>query len=94
MGVEVKLLGIFKEAFGKSQVSLTVNDSRKLREILTEMIKVSPKLKRVLMDPELHDPRPNAVILVNEKEIGVLKGLETEVKDGDKIVLIPVTHGG
>ncbi|MFX0092174.1 MAG: MoaD/ThiS family protein, partial [Candidatus Hodarchaeota archaeon] len=38
--------------------------------------------------------RPNALILVNGKEISVLNGLETQVEDGDKIVLVPVSHGG
>jgi len=48
----------------------------------------------LLIDPELNDPLPNAVILVNGKEIGILKGLETEVRDRDEIVIIPVIHGG
>jgi molybdopterin converting factor small subunit len=33
-------------------------------------------------------------MLVNGKEIGVLKGLETKLKDGDELVLVPVVHGG
>jgi molybdopterin converting factor small subunit len=48
----------------------------------------------MLIDPELNDPRPNALILVNGKEISVLKGLETTVKEGDQIILIPISHGG
>lgn len=63
-------------------------------DIIYRVAEYSPKLKRTLIDPELNDPRPNAVILLNGKEINVLKGLETEVKDGDEIVLIPVSHGG
>jgi molybdopterin converting factor small subunit len=34
------------------------------------------------------------LILVNGKEISVLKGLETVLKEGDEILLIPVIHGG
>jgi len=54
----------------------------------------SPEFKRTLVDPELNDPRPNALILVNGKEISVLEGLETEVNKGDDVVIIPVSHGG
>ncbi len=54
----------------------------------------SPEFKDALIDPELKDPRPNALILVNGKEISVLEGLETEVNKGDEIVLVPVSHGG
>ncbi|MEM3789347.1 MAG: MoaD/ThiS family protein [Candidatus Bathyarchaeia archaeon] len=40
------------------------------------------------------DPRPNTLIIVNDREISVLRGLETVLKDGDEVVFIPVSHGG
>ncbi|MFQ6095657.1 MAG: MoaD/ThiS family protein [Candidatus Bathyarchaeia archaeon] len=94
MIVDVRLFGIFKESFGSDRISLTVDAPKRLREIVMEITRSSPALQRVLIDPELQDPRPNAIILVNGKEIGVLSGLETDINDGDRIVLIPVTHGG
>ena len=94
MTVEVTLLGVFKEAFGNGHISLTLEPLRRLRDIIIRLTGYSHELGCVMIDPELRDPRPNAVILVNGKEIGVLEGLETKVKDGDKIVFIPVTHGG
>jgi molybdopterin converting factor small subunit len=65
-----------------------------LREVITRIVEEQPKLKHVLIDPELDDPRTNALILVNGKEISVLQGLNTKIKDGDELVLIPVVHGG
>ena len=53
-----------------------------------------PLLEKALIDPDLKDPRPNLIVLVNKREISVLDGLNTQVGDGDKIVLIPVSHGG
>lgn len=94
MGVDVRLLGVFKEAFGSGQISLMAETPRKLREVVMEIAKSSPQLRRLLIDPELLDPRPNAVILVNGQEIGVLEGLDTKIRDNDRIVIIPVTHGG
>jgi molybdopterin converting factor small subunit len=46
------------------------------------------------VDSKLDDPRPNALILVGGREINALQGLETEVKDAEEIVLIPMIHGG
>jgi molybdopterin converting factor small subunit len=51
-------------------------------------------LKQTLIDPELEDPRPNTLILINGKEISVLNGLETMLKDEDEIIFIPVLHAG
>jgi len=55
---------------------------------------LTTEAKRLLIDPELNDPRPNALILLNGKEINVLNGLETEVDEGDEVTLIPISHGG
>ena len=92
--VDVKFLGVFKKAYGNGQVSIQLKGREKLASIIEAIADSSPELRRVLLDPELEDPRPNAIILVNGKEIGVLNGLETEVGNRDEIVFIPVIHGG
>jgi molybdopterin converting factor small subunit len=61
---------------------------------MNEITKGAPAFKQSLIDQQLEDPRPNALILVNGREISVLNGFETNLKDGDKIVLVPVVHGG
>jgi len=91
--VKVKLIGVFKEIFGEGSVFLKV-DSTMLKEVILKITEISPRLKEVLFDPELDDPRPNAVILLNGTEINLFGGLKTPVKDGDEIVIIPVIHGG
>jgi MoaD family protein len=92
--VNIRLLGVFRGFSGKSRITLKLEQPnvRKMIQKLAESLPV--EAKRLLVDPELNDPRPNAIILVNGKEIGVLKGLETEIKKGDEVTLIPVTHGG
>ncbi len=56
--------------------------------------KKTPELRRNLLDEHLQEPKPNALILVNGKEISVLEGLATKLKDGDEVVFVPVVHGG
>lgn len=53
-----------------------------------------PQIEPILIDPDLKDPRPNTLILLNGKEINVLNGLETKVEDGDEVVLISMLHTG
>ena len=92
--VKVKFLGVFRGLLGKNEVLLKLEKPTVLSAILKLVESLSIEAKCLLVDPELNDPRPNMLILVNGKEINVLKGLETELKEGDDITLIPVTHGG
>ncbi|MGQ9460794.1 MAG: MoaD/ThiS family protein [Candidatus Bathyarchaeaceae archaeon] len=93
--IKVRLLGVLRGLSGEGLVSVESEEPTTVRKVIQKLTEAfSPEFKRVLIDPELEDPRPNALILVNEKEISVLQGLETKVNDGDEIVLVPVSHGG
>lgn len=95
MNVKVKLLGVFRGLYGRSQLSIEVDEPAVIRKLVEKLAEsFSPEFKRTLVDPELDDSRPNTLILVNGREISVLDGLATEICDGDEVVLIPVSHGG
>lgn len=94
IAIDVELVGGLRELVGKDIVSLKSDSSAVVEDVICQLVASSPKLKQALIDPELNDPRPNVLILLNSAEIGVLDGLRTGVKDGDKLVLIPVSHGG
>jgi len=94
MVITLRFIGALASVSGKSKRSLKPKESASLREVLKQLVKEQPKLGRTLIDSELDDPRPNALILVNGKEIGVLDGLETMLNDGDEVVFVPVLHGG
>jgi molybdopterin converting factor small subunit len=38
--------------------------------------------------------KTSALILVNDREISVLNGIDTLLASGDEVVFIPVVHGG
>jgi molybdopterin synthase sulfur carrier subunit len=94
MTVTVRFIGALRNASGKGKITMAIKNAVTLRDIIKKIVEEEPKLRRALIDPELEDPRPNALILVNEKEISVLNGLETMLKDGDEVVFVPVLHGG
>lgn len=88
-------LGIFQRLSGKKHFKLRIEEPTTVRKIITELTKIfSNEFKQVLIDSQLDDPRPNALILVGGKEINSLDGLETKIKDSEEIVLIPMVHGG
>ncbi len=94
VSVKVRLLGVFRGFSGRSQMSLKIEKATVRDVIETLAGSLSPEARRLLIDAELKDPRPNALILLNGREINVLKGLETEIQDGDEVTLVPVSHGG
>lgn len=95
MEITVKFFGVFRGISGKSKLTVNFeNMAVSLKDAIEKIVKEMPKLKRVLIDPELEDPRPNTLILVNGKEISVLNGLETMLKNGDEVVFISVLHAG
>ncbi|RLG92521.1 hypothetical protein DRO34_02380 [Candidatus Bathyarchaeota archaeon] len=94
--VKIELVGVLRKTYGKEAEEKAVKGTTaKIRDVIRKLAEnSSQEFKRALIDPELQDPRPNTLILVNGREISVLEGLETPVKNGDKIVLISVSHGG
>ena len=95
VNVRVRFLGVFRQISGRNQVLVRLEKPATVREIIRKLTeKFSPEFMRAVVDPELDDPRPNALILVNGKEISAAQGLETIVGDGDEFVLVPVSHGG
>lgn len=92
--VKIKLLGVFRRAYGSNEISLKIENNVQLREIIQRLAASSKEFKHILIDPELESPLPNAVILLNGRDISALNGLETPITHGDEIVLIPVIHGG
>jgi molybdopterin converting factor small subunit len=95
MEITVRLFGVFRGISGKNKLIVKFgNAAVSLKDAIEKIVEKMPRLKRVLIDPELEDPRPNTLILVNGKEIGILNGLETMLKDGDEVIFISVLHAG
>ena len=92
--IKIRLLGVFKEAYGASSEHIEIKGKARLKDIIWKLADSSENLRRALIDPELKSPLPNAVIIVNGRDISALDGLETEVKPGDEIVLIPLIRCG
>lgn len=95
INVDVRFLGIFQRISGKKHFQMKLEEATTIRKVILKLTETfSNEFKQVLVDSQLDDPRPNALILVGGKEISVLKGLETQVNDADEIVLVPMVHGG
>ena len=95
VSVRVKLVGVFRVLSGRSWVMVRLSEDATVGDVVQRLVESFPaEFGDALVDPVLGAPQPNALILVNGKEIGVLDGVETVVGDGDEVVFVPVAHGG
>jgi len=93
--VRVKMLGTIKDASGKEEEELILPDETHVARVLQRLThEYGKRLDEVLLDQMLGSPLPNTLILLNGVEINNLDGLETPVRDGDTLILLPVAHGG
>lgn len=93
--VTVRLVGVFRVLSGRSRVIVRLAEGATVSSLVQELVKSFPaEFGDALVDPVLGEPQPNALILVNGREVGVLEGVETVVGDGDEVVFVPVAHGG
>ena len=75
---------------GNSEVTVT---GGKMSEALNDLTTQFPAIKPHLFN-EAGELRPFVNLFVGESNIRDLQGLETPLKDGDKIMLIPSIAGG
>jgi len=88
--VEIKFLARFRDIVGKKSVNIEHNGNiGELIDILTE--KYGNEFKDALFDKN-RELRDYIKILINGKDAG--RGLESEVKDGDEIVIFQTIAGG
>jgi molybdopterin synthase sulfur carrier subunit len=94
MAINVKFIGALRHVSGAGELALNCKDNVSIRELMREITEEVPALTRSLIDQQFEELTLNVLVLVNGREISVLNGLETNLQDGDEVVLVPVVHGG
>lgn len=94
MSITVKFIGELSLLSGEKKQTIKCTEGSSITDFINKISLEKPALKNSLIDTNQVDPKPNALILVNGKEISVLGGLATKINAGDEVVFIPVVHGG
>jgi len=95
--IKVRLIGGLKGLAGKPEIYLTPKKrALTVSEAISELChKISSTdFERAVVDPQSKTVGPNVIVLVNDKDISTLQGLETPIRSNDAVTLIPVSHGG
>ena len=94
MSITVKFIGELSLLSGEKKQTFKCTEGSSIADFINKISKGKHALKKSLISTSQVDPKPNALILVNGKEISVLDGLATKLNAGDEVVFIPVVHGG
>jgi molybdopterin synthase sulfur carrier subunit len=86
MALTVKFIGALRHVTGKPQLNIEYTGKCAVKDLILKIVQETPQLDGTM--------KTNALILVNDREISVLNGLDTKLDDGDEIVFVPVIHGG
>jgi molybdopterin converting factor small subunit len=90
MIVNVKLFGSLEKLAGNKIVEIEIEKEVELKIILKKLIELINKeeFRNAL------ESSGSCVVFVNGIEISALNKLNTLVKDGSEVAIVPVAHGG
>lgn len=94
--IHLKFYGFFKSAVSTGDIFLDMEPNSTIKSIVSHLISRNEfqNLRHLLLDSLTSDPRPNALILVSGREINTLRGLDTTLREGDEVAILPIAHGG
>ena len=95
--IEIKVRTILdlKKAIGSGEVTLMIPPATTLQELLGIMVKKwGKKLAKRICEPDSLRPLPYIRLMVNGRDIAFLNRLETELQEGDEVLMLPPVSGG
>ena len=96
MKVKVEYLGHIKNILGsKREEEIEVEDNSSIGDLLLVLSeKHGESFKKAVYEADGKDIKSNFIATVNGFLLNQLNGVETKLKDGDHVVLMPIVSGG
>lgn len=96
MKVTVDYLGSIKQTLGLKQAEqVELEENASVSDLLSLLAqKYGDPFKKAVYEPKGLDLKPHHILSVNGLLLNQLNGIETKLKDGDHIILMPVVTGG
>ncbi|MEM2897057.1 MAG: MoaD family protein [Candidatus Bathyarchaeia archaeon] len=83
--------GIIEATGGEKKIEVEVSN---VKELLDDLVSTYGKAFKERILESDGQPKRFINIFINNKDIRFLKNLNTEIKDGDEILIVPAVGGG
>ncbi len=95
MKIKVHYLGLVKTYTNKTQDDAMLPENAKLSDLLNKMAtEFGKQFKADIYEPGDKDLKTMFTVMVNGVVSGQLDGLDTKMKEGDSVILMPLMTGG
>lgn len=92
MRVEIRFRGPLAAKVGTQIFQMNIEEGTNLGVTLQKLIESEEAVKKIWIDSERMDRE--ALILRNGTDVGLTGGLATVLEDEDRILVLPLVHGG
>ena len=90
--VKVKLVTSIREVFQKGEIEIELEREPNIRALLDLLLNTYERRQKIL--DQSGQLRSDVTILKNGRNIYFLDGIQTQVKEGDVIAILPPAMGG
>jgi molybdopterin synthase sulfur carrier subunit len=95
ISVTIRTIIGLKAILGQEAIEFPIPEGTTVKSLVALMVdKWGARLAPYFPDAEQDRPLPKIRILVNGRDIGFLKGMETALRDGDEVLMLPLVGGG
>lgn len=94
--IKLEYLGHIKNiTSNKREEEIEIKEDATVTDLLMRLSeKYGEPFKKAIYEPKGTDVKSNYIVTVNDYLLNQLKGLETKLKDGDHVTLLPIVSGG
>jgi MoaD family protein len=94
--VKVEYLGHIKNIIGSGrEEEVEIGDEASVADLLVTLSeRYGEPFKKAIYQHGSADVKPNYIITVNGYLLNQLDGVKTKLKNGDRVVLLPIVSGG
>jgi molybdopterin synthase sulfur carrier subunit len=91
MIIEVQFFATFREIFDTKSLQIEMGTGATVEDLLNLVCNTRERRQRIFDNGEL---KPYIIVMKNGRHIQHLKGLETELNEGDTVSVFPPIAGG